>query len=118
RFPQTRHPSPAALPTSTPRLGQPAHSNPDAIAGRPPDPVSPPPGCKFAARCPYAQAKCITDEPKPVDAEIPGHAFRCFFPVGSQAGTEALARNLAAGETATGLPVRMEGEAVLTGITV
>ena len=49
---------------------------------------------------------------------MPGHAYRCFFPVGSQAGTDALARNLAAGETATGLPVRKEGEAVLTGSTV
>jgi peptide/nickel transport system ATP-binding protein len=117
-FEHTRHPYTEALLKSIPKLGQPSHSKLDAIAGRPPDLVSPPPGCKFAARCPYAQAKCITDEPKLVDAEIPGHAFRCFFPVGSQAGVEALARNLAAGETATGLPVRMEGEAVLTGITV
>jgi peptide/nickel transport system ATP-binding protein len=117
-FENTRHPYTEALLKSIPKLGQPSHSKLDAIAGRPPDLVSPPPGCKFAARCPYAQAKCITDEPKLVDAEIPGHAFRCFFPVGSQAGVEALARNLAAGETATGLPVRMEGEAVLTGITV
>ena len=36
----------------------------------------------------------------------------------SQAGVEALARNLSAGETATGLPVRKDGEAVLTGSTV
>jgi peptide/nickel transport system ATP-binding protein len=114
----TRHPYTEALLKSIPKLAQPSHSKLDAIAGRPPDLVKPPPGCKFAARCPYAQAKCITDEPPLVDADIPGHAFRCFFPVGSQAGADALTRNLAAGETATGLPVRRDGEVVLTGSTV
>jgi peptide/nickel transport system ATP-binding protein len=117
-FEHTRHPYTEALLKSIPKLAQPSHSKLDAIAGRPPDLVKPPPGCKFAPRCPYAQPKCITDEPPLVDPEIPGHAYRCFFPVGSQGGTEALARNLAAGETATGLPVRKDGEAVLTGSTV
>jgi peptide/nickel transport system ATP-binding protein len=117
-FENTRHPYTEALLKSIPKLAQPSHSKLDAIAGRPPDLVKPPPGCKFAARCPYAQAKCITEEPPLIDAEIPGHAYRCFFPVGSQAGVEALARNLAAGETATGLPVRKDGEAVLTGVSV
>ena len=117
-FEHTRHPYTEALLKSIPKLGMPSHSKLDAIAGRPPDLVKPPIGCKFAARCPYAQAKCMSEEPPLVDPDIPGHAYRCFFPVGSQAGTEALARNLAAGETATGLPVRKEGEAVLTGSTV
>jgi peptide/nickel transport system ATP-binding protein len=116
-FEQTRHPYTEALLKSIPKLGMASHSRLDAIAGRPPDLVKPPLGCKFAARCPYAQAKCLSDEPPLVDTDIVGHAFRCFFPVGSQAGTDALARNLAAGETATGLPVRKEGEAVLTGVT-
>jgi peptide/nickel transport system ATP-binding protein len=114
-FENTRHPYTEALLKSIPKLAQPSHSKLDAIAGRPPDLVKPPPGCKFAARCPYAQPKCITDEPPLVDPEIPGHAYRCFFPVGSQGGVAALARNLEAGETATGLPVRKEGDAVLTG---
>ena len=43
------------------------------------------------------------------------YLFRCFFPVGTQAGTDALARNLAAGENATGMPVRKEGDAITTG---
>ncbi len=116
-FAHTRHPYTEALLKSIPKLGMPSHSKLDAIAGRPPDLVKPPSGCKFAPRCPYAQAKCLADEPPLVDTDIPGHAFRCFFPVGSQAGTDALTRNLAAGETATGLPVRREGAAVLTGVT-
>jgi peptide/nickel transport system ATP-binding protein len=117
-FEHTRHPYTEALLKSIPKLAQPSHSKLDAIAGRPPDLVKPPPGCKFAARCPYAQPKCITDEPPLVDPDIPGHAYRCFFPVGSQGGADALARNLEAGETATGLPVRKEGDAVLTGSRV
>jgi len=117
-FEHTRHPYTEALLKSIPKLGEPSHSKLDAIAGRPPDLVSPPPGCKFAARCPYAQPRCVTEEPPLVDPEIPGHAYRCFFPVGSPGGVEALARNLSAGETATGLPVRKVGEAVLTGSTV
>jgi peptide/nickel transport system ATP-binding protein len=116
-FEHTRHPYTEALLKSIPKLAMPSHSKLDAIAGRPPDLVKPPVGCKFAPRCPYTQPKCLTDEPPLVDTDIAGHAFRCFFPVGSQAGADALTRNLAAGETATGLPVRKEGEAVLTGVT-
>jgi peptide/nickel transport system ATP-binding protein len=117
-FSRTRHPYTEALMKSIPKLAQPSHTRLEAITGRPPDLVKPPPGCKFAPRCPYAQEKCLHEEPPLVDPDEPGHAYRCFFPVGSEAGAGALARNLAAGETATGLPVRKEGEAIATGIAV
>ena len=52
-----------------------------------------------------------------LDATLPGHAFRCFFPVGTEAGTAALARNLEAGVTATGLTVTRVGETLSTGAT-
>jgi peptide/nickel transport system ATP-binding protein len=80
--------------------------------------VNPPPGCKFAARCPYAQEKCVQEEPPLADVDTPGHAFRCWFPVGTEAGSEALERNLQAGETATGLPIQREGDIVTTGAVV
>ena len=50
------------------------------------------------------------------DETSPGHAFRCFYPVGSPEGTEALERNLAAGVTATGLTVTRVGDALATGV--
>jgi peptide/nickel transport system ATP-binding protein len=100
---------------SIPKLAQASHTKLEAIAGRPPDLVNPPVGCKFASRCPYAQPQCINEEPPLIDPEEPGHAYRCFFPVGSDAGAQALARNLAAGENAWGMSVRMEGEVVATG---
>jgi peptide/nickel transport system ATP-binding protein len=114
-FSQKRHPYTEALLKSIPKLNEPSHSRLDAITGRPPDLVKPPVGCKFADRCPYAQEKCIAEEPPLIDPEEPGHFFRCHFPVGTTAGTEALEKNLAAGQTATGLALRKDGDAVLTG---
>jgi peptide/nickel transport system ATP-binding protein len=115
-FAETRHPYTEALLKSIPKLSQPSHTRLDAISGRPPDLVSPPVGCKFAARCGFAQPKCIAEEPPLSDETTPGHAFRCFYPVGTQAGTDALERNLAAGVTATGLTVTRVGDALATGV--
>ncbi|MCU1430876.1 MAG: oligopeptide/dipeptide transporter, ATP-binding protein [Actinomycetia bacterium] len=117
-FSETRHPYTEALLKSIPKLAQPSHMRLDAIAGRPPDLVNPPPGCKFAPRCPYAQARCLVEEPPLDDSATPGHAFRCFYPVGSNEGKDALARNLAAGATASGRPVFAEGDALATGTVV
>jgi peptide/nickel transport system ATP-binding protein len=113
-FSNVRHPYTEALLKSIPKLAQPSHTRLEAITGRPPDLVHPPAGCKFSPRCPYAQAQCIAEEPPLVDAETSGHVHRCWFPVGTDAGREALARNLAAGVTAAGTPVRGEGEVVVT----
>ena len=109
-----RHPYTEALLKSIPKLAQPSHTRLDAIGGGTTDLVSPPPGCKFAPRCPYAQAQCLTDEPPLQEGDQPGHAYRCFFPVGTEAGKDALARNLSAGETAAGTPVGGAGGAVVT----
>jgi peptide/nickel transport system ATP-binding protein len=117
-FAQTRHPYTEALLKSIPKLNEPSHTRLDAITGRPPDLVKPPVGCKFAARCPYAQPKCVEVEPPLADPEEPGHFFRCHFPVGTAAGTDALAKNLSAGQTATGLALRKEGDALLTGSAI
>jgi peptide/nickel transport system ATP-binding protein len=56
------------------------------IPGQPPDLTAPPPGCKFAPRCRYAQDSCVEAEPTLTDAGA-GNLYRCFFPVGS--ATEA-----------------------------
>jgi peptide/nickel transport system ATP-binding protein len=104
-FSTTRHPYTEALLKSIPKLSQPSHTRLEAITGRPPDQVDPPVGCKFAARCPYAQSRCLEEEPELTEPEAAGHAFRCFYPVGTEAGKRALADNLAAGVTAAGLPV-------------
>ena len=96
-FRHVRHPYTEALLRSIPSMDAPSHSRLQAIPGRPPDLVAPPPACRFAPRCPYAQEKCHVVEPPLVELE-PGHAFRCWFPVGATAeAVEAAAAAQAAG---------------------
>jgi peptide/nickel transport system ATP-binding protein len=95
-FDAMRHPYTQALLLSVPRLEQPSHTRLEAIAGRPPDLVAIPPGCRFSPRCPYVQPRCREEEP-PLDAAgTARHPARCWYPVGTGAGREALERNLAA----------------------
>jgi peptide/nickel transport system ATP-binding protein len=50
-------------------------AEPIAIPGVPPDLVAMPRGCRFAARCPFADARCRTDPP--LRKIGPGHQARC-----------------------------------------
>jgi oligopeptide/dipeptide ABC transporter ATP-binding protein len=95
-FEHTRMPYTEALLLSIPRLSDRSHVRLQAIPGRPPDLLDPPKGCKFAPRCPYAQPRCEQEEP-PLRNAGPSHLFRCWYPVGSPEGEEALASNLRAG---------------------
>jgi oligopeptide/dipeptide ABC transporter ATP-binding protein len=95
-FAKMRMPYTAALVESIPRLENPSHTRLNVIAGRPPDLIDPPRGCRFAARCPYVQDRCRQEQPPLIEADEPGHVYRCWFPVGTEAGREALERNLAA----------------------
>ncbi len=83
----------AAIPTSK----HPSHKRLNAIGGRPPNMVNPPTGCRFAPRCKYAQPECTVSVPPLREGATPGHRYRCFYPVGSPEGEEALARNIAEG---------------------
>jgi oligopeptide/dipeptide ABC transporter ATP-binding protein len=83
-FANVRMPYTEALLRSIPALDAPSHSRLQAIPGRPPDLVNPPPGCRFAPRCTYVQDRCVQEQPPLVESE-PGHFYRCWFPVGSGA---------------------------------
>ncbi len=39
------------------------------VAGEPPNPINPPPGCRFHPRCPYAKPICRSEEPALVEVE-------------------------------------------------
>ena len=65
---------------SIPRLADPSGTRLRAIAGRPPDLIHPPKGCRFAPRCPYVQDKCRESEPPLRTAGTPDHLFACWFP--------------------------------------
>ncbi|MFM8302770.1 MAG: ABC transporter ATP-binding protein [Actinomycetota bacterium] len=90
-----------ALLSSIPRLEHASHTRLATIPGRPPNLVSPPQGCKFAPRCAYVQDRCLEEEPPLRPGTEPGHEFRCWFPVGTPEGSEALARNRAAASATT-----------------
>jgi oligopeptide/dipeptide ABC transporter ATP-binding protein len=95
-FAEVRMPYTEALLRSVPRLENRSHTKLSVIGGRPPDLISPPPGCRFAPRCPYVQPRCLEEMPPLVEADTPGHLFRCWYPVGTDKGREALERNLEA----------------------
>ncbi|MFV0308365.1 MAG: ABC transporter ATP-binding protein, partial [Desertimonas sp.] len=95
-FATMRHPYTEALLRSIPKLDQPSHTRLRVITGRPPNLLHPPPGCKFAPRCPYAQDRCRDEEPV-LEAADPGHRFACHFPLGTPENRAALEANLAAG---------------------
>jgi peptide/nickel transport system ATP-binding protein len=82
-----------ALLRSIPKLDYTSHTRLDAIPGRPPDLVRPPVGCNFAPRCRYVQAQCLVKEPPLLAVEGTTHRYRCWFPVGTPEGADALARN-------------------------
>ena len=80
-FGDTHMPYTRALMDSIPRLADPSGVRLNAIAGRPPDLIHPPPGCRFAPRCPYVQDKCRESDPPLRTAGSPDHLFACWFPL-------------------------------------
>jgi oligopeptide/dipeptide ABC transporter ATP-binding protein len=94
-FAKMKMPYTEALVSSIPKLENQSHPRLEIITGRPPDLVNPPRGCNFAPRCKYVQDKCREEEPPLIPAETAGHLYRCWYPVDTPEGRDALARNLA-----------------------
>jgi peptide/nickel transport system ATP-binding protein len=106
-FHHMRHPYTYALLKSIPKIELPSHTRLQAIAGRPPDLIHPPAGCKFSPRCPYVQDKCREEEPPLMEAETPGHVQRCWFPVDTSIKVELVeqAKQRRTGDADTTAPV-------------
>jgi peptide/nickel transport system ATP-binding protein len=76
-FAHAEHPYTHALFDAYPSLDGPKREL-IGLPGHPPDLSNPPPGCRFAPRCPMAQDVCASIEPDLV-ALGPGHRSRCHF---------------------------------------
>jgi peptide/nickel transport system ATP-binding protein len=77
-FYRPHHPYTWGLLTSLPRLaGDDAELKP--IPGRPPSLLSPPPGCRFHLRCPYAMDVCRAEQPPLVAVNGSEHRSACHL---------------------------------------
>jgi dipeptide transport system ATP-binding protein len=83
-FQNPRHPYTRALLAATP-LADPAQRKRRArLAGEPPSPINPPPGCAFHPRCPLAFARCRIERPA---LEAKGDVHVACFAVDAQGVT-------------------------------
>ncbi|MEU6001367.1 MULTISPECIES: dipeptide/oligopeptide/nickel ABC transporter permease/ATP-binding protein [unclassified Streptomyces] len=80
-----RHPYTRALLASVPALDTDRDAPLALIPGRPPEPGQVGAGCSFAARCSFADERCLTEDPVPEDVgAISGvHRVACWHPQGA-----------------------------------
>lgn len=78
-FANPSHPYTRLLADSAPVVGRPL-SAPEAEGTELPDPLNPPPGCAFAARCPRATERCRTETPR-LSPVGPRTEAACFHPL-------------------------------------
>jgi len=75
-FAEPLHPYTRLLIASLPSLGGKRELR--GIPGLPPSLVSPPPGCRFQPRCPWAMDRCAARAPEAAEVR-PGHWVSCFL---------------------------------------
>jgi len=77
-FANPLHPYSVALMSAVPTVhgGRKRAAQRIKLVGDPPSPINPPPGCRFAGRCPVAEPACAAELP-PLRALAPGHWVRC-----------------------------------------
>lgn len=77
-FSNPLHPYSVALMSAVPTVkgGRARAAKRLRLVGDPPSPIAPPPGCRFAGRCPAAEAACSAELP-PLQEVTPGHWVRC-----------------------------------------
>lgn len=77
-FKNRLHPYTKALMDAVPIAELGARKNRTFLKGEISSPVNPPPGCRFAARCPYADEKCHVTTPA-LRELLPGHFVACHY---------------------------------------
>jgi peptide/nickel transport system ATP-binding protein len=67
----------AAMPSSDPDR----RTEVPPISGDPPNPIDPPPGCRFHTRCPFAEPLCAISAPKLSALDNMGHQAACHMAI-------------------------------------
>jgi peptide/nickel transport system ATP-binding protein len=75
-FTKPLHPYTGMLIQSLPHVGD--HKHREGIVGRPPSLIDPPPGCRFAARCPFVMEICREEMPSLLEVEA-DHFVACYL---------------------------------------
>jgi peptide/nickel transport system ATP-binding protein len=77
-FARPLHPYSVALMSAVPTVhgGRARAAQRIKLSGDPPSPINPPPGCRFASRCPVAEPACSAELP-PLREVAPSHWVRC-----------------------------------------
>lgn len=79
-FERSSHPYTIGLQNAFPTMAEyPSESDLVEIPGQPPDLLTPPSGCRFAARCPFSTAECENIDPEPVNVGE-DHRIECIYP--------------------------------------
>jgi len=77
-FTRPLHPYTEALLSAVPVPDPKARKRRVILAGDVPSPIQPPSGCRFHTRCPYAEARCRSEEPAMREVR-PGHFVACHL---------------------------------------
>ncbi len=78
-FETPRHPYTGALLASMPSMDPDARTEVAPLAGDPPNPINPPPGCRFNPRCAKSAALCAHQEPTLLAAGEGDHRAACWL---------------------------------------
>ena len=78
-FDAPRHPYTQALLASMPTMDPDRRTEEAPLAGDPPNPINPPPGCRFHTRCPHAEAVCKLKAPRVQAGSSSAHAVACLM---------------------------------------
>nr|WP_250809005.1 oligopeptide/dipeptide ABC transporter ATP-binding protein [Neorhizobium tomejilense] len=79
-FENTRHPYSAALLASMPKMDPSERTSEPPLSGDPPNPIDPPPGCRFHTRCSFAESICSENLP-PLASVSESQSAACLMSV-------------------------------------
>jgi len=77
-FTDPQHPYTEALLSAVPIPNPAVQREKRILEGDVPSPITPPPGCHFHTRCPYAEERCRVEEPELKETR-PGHLVACHL---------------------------------------